>query len=185
MAYLGGFSLRELASLAGLELDLLTDWRTRPDFLAVMDWSKARFSHYYQEDILLTDYSPQEYREIAGEFVCLEDSIRVRVRAGLYPRLDAAGTRLSGQYHHGLPLDTSLFPRFHRLFGFFWALEALQASPARPHLQDRLLPLAREVVWPALGLSDEEEWSGETGEDVQLAEGLKEALAGEIRKLFT
>jgi len=185
MAYLGGFSLGELPAIAGLDYAILKEWRESPDFLLVMDWSKSRFSQNFQENLLLEDFPWQRYQEIAGEFACLEESLRVQVRTGLYPQLRTLEKRLSSQYRHGLSLETSSFPRFRRLFLFFWALEAFCPTPARPFLRNKLLPLAREVVWPTLGLAEGEELSGKLWEHPDLLVRLKEVLAAEIKKVFT
>ena len=184
MVYLGEFPLGKLAALAGVDLAILEEWRGSPEFHLVMDWSKSRFAEFFQENLLLEDYSWREYQEIAGEFACLEESLRVRVRTGLYPQLRDLGARLANQYRHGLSLDTSSFPGFRRLFLFFWALEAFWPSPARPRLRDKLLPLAREVVWPALGLEEGEELSVELWRDPELGMHLKMVLATEIQKIF-
>lgn len=184
MAYLGKFSLGELAAFSGIDLALLKEWRLYPEFLQVMDWSKLRFVHTVQESLVLEDFSFQEYQEITAEFACLEESLRIRVRTALYPQLKKLGERLSRQYCHGLSQDTSWFPRFRRLFLFFWVLEAFWPSPARPRLKDKCLPLARELVWPALGLAEGEELSTELWENPHLFVGLKEVLTAEIRKVF-
>jgi hypothetical protein len=184
MAYLGDFSLKKLAVFTGVDLAILGEWRESPEFLLVMDWSKSRFADYFQETLVLEDYSWREYQEIAGEFACLEESLRVRVRTGLYPQLRNLEKQLFSQYRHGLSLDTSSFPLFRRLFLFFWALEAFWPSPARPRLRDKLLPQAREVVWPALGLGEGEEFSVRPWENPELGLGLKELLATEIGKIF-
>ncbi len=184
MAYLGEFSLKRLAAFTGVDLAILEGWRESPEFLQVMDWSKSRFAKNFQENLLLEDFSWAAYQEIAGEFACLEESLRVRVRTGLYPQLRNLGERLFSQYRHGLSLDTSNFPRFRRLFLFFWALEAFWPSPARPRLKDKLFPLAQEVVWPALGLGEGEELSLELWENPDLFLNLKEILATRIRKVF-
>lgn len=184
MGYLGEFSLGGLAAMAGVTLVSLEDWRQSPGFLLVMDWSKSRFAEHFQETLLLEDFSSAAYREIAGEFACLEESLRVRVRTGLYPKLRDLGEGLASQYRHGLPLETSSFPRFRRLFLFFWALEAFWPSPARPRLQEKLLPLAREVVWPALGLGGGEELSVDRWANPELGPHLKKKLAEELRRVF-
>jgi hypothetical protein len=184
MSYLGGFTLGELSAFAGVDLAILKEWRGSPEFLLVMDWSKSRFAHYFQETLSLEDFSWLAYQEIAGEFACLEESLRIRVRTGLYPHLRHLGERLLSQDRHGLSLDTAGFLRFRRLFLFFWALEAFWPSPARPLLRDRLLPLARELVWPALGLGEGEELSVELRKNHGLGLQLKKVLATEINKVF-
>jgi len=185
MAYLGRFSLAELSAAAGVDLDILKEWRRSPEFLLVMDWSKSRFADSFQETLLLEDFSWPAYQDIAGEFACLEESLRIRVRTGLYPQLQTLGERLLSQDHHGLSLEISSFPRFRRLFLFFGALEAFWPSPARPQLRERLLPLARELVWPALGLAPDEELFGELWQKPGLLTSLKEILATAIRSTVT
>ena len=184
MNYLGSFSLRELSVLAKVDRVLLEEWRESPEFLWMMDWSKSRFAKNFQEILSLEDFSWPAYQEIAGEFACLEESLRIRVRTGLYPKLRDLGERFLSQYHHGLSLETFSFPRFRRLFLFFWALEAFWPSPARLRLRDRLLPLALELVWPALGLRDGEELIMEPCEAPQIVQHLKEFLSTEISKVF-
>ena len=184
MSYLGEFSLKELAAFAGVDLAIMEEWRESPDFLQVMDWSKLRFARNFQEDLLLEEFSFQEYQEIAGKFACFEESLRVRVRTRLYPQLRTMGERLASQYRHGLSLETSWFPQFRRLFLFFWVLEAFWPSPARPRLRDKYLPLAQELAWPALGLREGEELFPELWEDPNLFVHLKEALAAEMRTVF-
>lgn len=184
MSYLGEFSLPTLAQVAGVDLDTLMEWRESPEFLLIMDWSKSRFAEVFQENLVLEDFPPQEYLDIAGEFACLEESLRIRVRTGLYPQLRDLGEQLLSRYHHGLPLETSSFPKFRRLFLFFWALEAFWPSTARPRLQEKLLPLAREVVWPTLGLAEGEELSQEMWGDIEYGLRLKESLGKEMRRAF-
>ena len=184
MAYVGGFSLRELAAVAGVDLVVLEGWRESPEFLLVMDWSKTRFAHYFPETLSLEDFPQPAYQEIAGEFASLEESLRIRVRTNLYPQLRQLGERLLSQDRHGLSLDTASFPRFRRLFLFFWALEAFWPSPVRPRLRDRFLPLARELVWPALGLREGEELSVELWQDPELGLHLKKVLSTEINQVF-
>jgi len=180
MAYLGRFSLAELSAAAGVDLDILQEWRRSPEFLLVMDWSKSRFAEYFQETLLLEDFSWPAYQDITGEFACLEESLRIRVRTGLYSQLQTLGERLLSQDHHGLSLEISSFPRFRRLFLFFWALEAFWPSPARTQLGERLLPLARELVWPALGLESDEELFGELWSKPEIGTDFKKILAAEI-----
>jgi hypothetical protein len=183
MAYLGEFSLQELAAAVGVDPAALEEWRASPEFLQVMDWSKSRFAKSLQETLVLEDFSWQEYEELAGEFACLEESLRVRVRTVLYPQLRDLGERLASQYQHGLPLEMSHFPTFRRLLRFFWALEIFWPSAARSRLKEKCLPLAREVVWPALGLPQEPELSPQSWETGEFL-NLKEILATEIRKVF-
>jgi hypothetical protein len=184
MAYVGGFSLKELSEVAGVDLAVVEEWRVSPEFLLVMDWSKTRFAHYFPETLSLEDFPQTAYQEIAGEFACLEDSLRIRVRTNLYPQLRQLGERLASQDRHGLSLDTASFPRFRRLFLFFWALEAFWPSPARPRLRDQLLPLARELVWPALGLEPGEELSVKPWQEPELGLRLKKGLTTEINQVF-
>lgn len=184
MSYLGEFSLGRLASVAGVDLDTLGQWRESPEFLLVMDWSKSRFREGFQESLVLEDFSLREYLEIAGEFACLEDSLRIRVRTRLYPQLKELGERLASQYRHGHSLETSSFPQFRRLFLFFWVLEAFWPSPARPRLRENLLPLAREVVWPALGLAEGEEISEEIWENLEYWLRLRNRLVEDIKRVF-
>jgi hypothetical protein len=183
MAYLGEFSLPELAAIVGVNLTVLEEWRGSPEFLQVMDWSKSRFARSFQEILALEDFSCQEYLEIAGEFACLEESLRVRLRTALYPQLRDLGERLVSQYQHGLSLETSWFPLFRRLLRFFWALEIFWPSAARARLREKCLPLAREVVWPALGLPDDPELSPEFWETGEFG-NLKEVLATAIKKVM-
>ena len=185
MEYVGGFSLKELSAVAGVGLAVLEGWRESPEFLLVMDWSKTRFAHYFPETLSLEDFPQPAYQEIAGEFACLEESLRIRVRTNLYPQLRQLGERLLSQDRHGLSLDTASFPRFRRLFLFFWALEAFWPSPARPRLRDQLLPLARELVWQALGLRQVEELSEELWEKPGLLVNFKKNLATAIRGTIT
>jgi hypothetical protein len=56
-AYLGKASLRWVADLSCISLELLREWRQQPRFLLVMDWSKALFSKAFQEDLALNDYT--------------------------------------------------------------------------------------------------------------------------------
>jgi hypothetical protein len=183
MAYLGEFSLQALAEAVGVDLATLEEWRESPEFLQVMDWSKSRFAKNLQETLVLEDFSWQEYGEMAGEFACLEESLRVRVRTALYPQLRDLGERLAGQCQHGLSLEMSQFPAFRRLLRFFWVLEIFWPSAARSRLREKCLPLAREVVWPALGLPAEAELSPEFWETGEFW-NIKEILATGIKKVF-
>ncbi|MGQ9687486.1 MAG: hypothetical protein ACUVXF_01675 [Desulfobaccales bacterium] len=184
MAYVGGFFLVELADLAGCDPDLLKKWRQAPQFLEVMDWSKSRFCKKFPDYILLEDFHWGCYQEIAGEFACLEESLRVRLRTALYPRLETLAEGLISRYRHGIPLETALFPRFRRLFLFFWALEVFWPSPARPQLQERFLPLAQEVVWPTLGLLEKEPLADKPWEDTARVVEVREILALSLREVF-
>ena len=82
----------------------------------------------------------------------LEDSLRVGVRTRLYGVFRHLGEFLISRHTHGLALKKSDLRRFKRLFLFFWALEHYWPGPARKRLEEKFLPLARDVVWPRLGL---------------------------------
>jgi hypothetical protein len=150
-AYLGRTSLAWIAQVMDLPVETLTDWRREPGFLLVMDGSKAQFAEFFKETLLLTDFSWNGYVDIAGEFFLFEDSLRVRLRMALYEIFRPLGEKLGSRHRQGLALETCDLTRFRRLFLFFLALEHYWPSAAGKRLRQQLLPLAREVVWPALG----------------------------------
>jgi len=151
-AYLGQASLSWVAEISGVPGETLKEWRRQPEFLLLMDWSKARFSEFFRETLALNNYSLEEVFEIAGEFCMLEDSLRVGVRVKLYTVFRNLGESLLSRHSHGLALEKSDLRLFKRLFLFFWALESYWPGPARKRLEEKFLPLARNVVWTRLGL---------------------------------
>lgn len=156
-AYLGQASIPWVAEIAGVPVETLQEWRRQPEFLLVMDWSKALFSEFFRENLALQDYSLGEVFEIAGEFSLLEDSLRIGVRTKLYGVFRNLGESLVSRYRYDLTLEQSDLRLFKRLFLFFRVLESYWPSPARPRLEEKFLPLARDAVWPRLGLPGWEE----------------------------
>ncbi|MBW2134295.1 MAG: hypothetical protein JRG72_03540 [Deltaproteobacteria bacterium] len=151
-AYLGQFSLAWIAEITGTPLMVLKGWRQETEFLMAMDWSKAVFVEYFRQRLTLTDYSLDQYHEIAAEFSLLEASLRVSGRTKLYETFRTLGERLIGRHRYDLGLENYDLNLFRRLLVFFMALEHFWPSPAGTRLQERFLPLALEVVWPQLGL---------------------------------
>lgn len=154
-AYFGKASLEWISEITGVTIECLRNWRSEIRFLMAMDWCKSVFSEYFQETLISNDYTVVEYHEIAAEFALLEDSLQVAVRAQLYKRLKNLREKLSKQNQHGIKIENYDLYLFRRLFLFFLALEYHQPSPAVTRIQNQLLPLAKDVVWPSLGC---EEW---------------------------
>jgi hypothetical protein len=154
-AYLGKASLRWVADLSCISLELLREWRQQPRFLLVMDWSKALFSKAFQEDLALNDYTLREYYHIAAEISLLEESLRITVRVPLYGRFKKLGRRLNSRRLNNLSLSKYDLRLFKRLFLFFLTLEQHWPSSAEKRINEEFLPLARDVVWPLL---DEGNW---------------------------
>ncbi len=185
-AYLGQASLNWVAEVAGVPLAILQDWRQAPEFLLVMDWSKVLFAEDFRERLMLTDYSLGQLHEIAGEFPLLEDSLKMAVRIPLYQVFRQVGERLKSRDQHGLPLGRQKAPLFRRLFLFFLILEHFWPSPAQARIHREFLPLARDLVWPLLGVKEwvEPELAAvQKGYSLpqlrpQLAAKLKETFAG-------
>jgi hypothetical protein len=166
MAYLGGFSLGELAAIAGLDYAILKEWRESPDFLLVMDWSKSRFSQNFQENLLLEDFPWQRYQEIAGEFACLEESLRVRVRTGLYPQLRTNGKAALQSIPPRPFLGYLFLPPVPPSLPVFLGAGGLLSHPGQASSQEQALTSGpggglahpgagggRRTVWEALGTS--------------------------------
>ena len=151
-AYFGRTSLTWMAEILDLPVETLKEWRRQPGFLLVMDGSKAQFAEFFKETLTLTDFFWNAYVDIAGEFSLLEDSLRVRLRMALYEIFRPLGEKLSSQRRHGLSMNTYDLNLFRRLFLFFLALEHYWPSRGGKRLRQQLMPLARDVVWPALGL---------------------------------
>jgi hypothetical protein len=185
-AYFGPNPLAWIAGIMDLPVQTLQAWRREPGFLLVMDWSKAQFAEFFHETLLVQDFSAGRYFEIAGEAALLEDSLRVRLRIQLYEIFHSLGEKLSSRQRHGLALETYDLTLFRRLFLFFLALEHYWPSPAGRRLKEHSIPLARNVVWPALNLPawPEDTWAGGLERlslpnlREALEAGLKEALAG-------
>jgi len=149
-AYLGKASLRWVADLSCISLELLRQWRQEPRFLLVMDWSKSIFSGAFQENLALNDYTLEEYHYIAAEISLLEESLRVAVRVPLYERFKKLGRRLISRRQNNISLSRYDLRLFRRLFLFFLTLEQHWPSSARKRITEDFLPLARDVVWPLL-----------------------------------
>lgn len=157
-SYLGGVSLNRLAQVLGITPETLVAWRREPVFLSTMDAAKAAFAAWFEERLLLTDYTPEQYGDLAGEFALLEDSLKVRLRARLYATLKDLGEGLWSRRRHGLALEPPDLLRFRRLFLLFAALEHFWPSAAARRLREVFFPLARQAVWPALGLAPPKAW---------------------------
>ena len=163
-AYLGKASLRWVADLSCVSLELLRQWRQEPQFLLVMDWSKSIFSKAFRENLLLNDYALEEYHCIAAEISLLEESLRIAIRVPLYKRFKKLGRRLISRRQNNLSLPTYDLRLFKRLFLFFLTLEQHWPSSAKRRIREDYLPLAREVVWPLL---NEGTWVGSALESLQ------------------
>ena len=169
-AYLGKASLRWIADLSCISLELLHKWRQEPRFLLVMDWSKALFSRAFQEDLALNDYTLREYYHIAAEISLLEESLRIVVRVPLYQRFKRLGRRLNSRRQNNLSLSKYDLRLFKRLFLFFLTLEEHWPSSAQKRIKEDFLPLARDVVWPLL---DEGTWVESPLEYLQQTEPMR------------
>ena len=168
-AYLGKASLRWVADLSGVSLELLKQWRQEPPFLLVMDWSKSIFSKACQENLALNDYTLQEYHYITAEISLLEESLRIALRVPLYQRFKKLGRGLISRRQNELSLAKYDLRLFRRLFLFFLILEQHWPSPAGKRINEEFLPLARDVVWPLL---HERNWVGSAVESLQQTDPL-------------
>jgi hypothetical protein len=183
-AYLGKASLAWIAEQTGVPLEQLRRWRGSPEFLLVMDWSKSLFVAAFRESILLNDYSLVQYNEIAAEFALLDESLRVMARVPLYEKFKETGRGLISKHENRLPLPDFDLRLFRRLLLFFLALEHHWPGAAAKRLNEELLPLARDVVWPLLG---QESWVEGALTTIQQAAPLAQTrlmLAGEIKEMF-
>ena len=169
-AYLGKASLRWIADLTCISLELLRKWRQEPQFLLVMDWSKALFSRAFQEDLALNDYTLREHYHIAAEISLLEESLRIAVRVPLYQRFKKLGQRLNSRRQNNLSLSKYDLRLFKRLFLFFLTLEQHWPSSAKKRIKEDFLPLARDVVWPLL---NEGNWVESPLEYLQQTESMR------------
>jgi len=168
-AYLGKASLRWVADLTCISLELLRQWRQEPRFLLVMDWSKSIFSKTFQENLALNDYTLKDYHYIAAEISLLEESLRVAVRVPLYQRFKKLGQRLISRRQNNLSLSKYDLRLFRRLFLFFLTLEHHWPSSAQKRINEDFLPLARDVVWPLL---EEGTWVGPALESLRQTDPL-------------
>jgi len=165
-AYLGKASLAWIAAHAGIPDERLRQYRLKPQFLLVMDWSKSIFSKDFLEKLVLNDYSVAQYYYIAAEISLLEESVRVTVRVPLYKRFKRIGRSLISRHQNDLPLPNYDLRLFRRFFLFFMALEYHWPSAAKQRLNEDFIPLAKDVVWPLL---DEEFRVGPELESMQQA----------------
>jgi hypothetical protein len=149
-AYLGQANLAWIAAATGNPLTTLKAWRREPGFLLIMDWSKNAFADYFRDFLTGEDYTLPQYYEIAGEFALLEDSLRLRLRTGLYGAFKALGEKLQRLHQVFQRPEAYDIHLFRRLFLFFYALETYWPSPAAPRLQAKFIPLAQELIWPLL-----------------------------------
>ncbi|MDD3582354.1 MAG: hypothetical protein PHW74_15225 [Desulfobacca sp.] len=183
-AYLGQFSLAWIADLTDFPLPVLQSWRQETEFLVVMDWSKQVFVEHLGQRLTLYDYSVDQYHEIAGEYSLLETSLRVAGRTKLYETFRTLGERLIGRHKYKLAVETYDLHLFHRLLLFFLALEHYWPGPAGTRLRERFLPLAREVVWPQLGLAPTPESQLAAAQDKYSISKLCPALELQLRAVF-
>lgn len=182
MAYFGPNPLAWIGEVLDLPVETLQSWRREPGFLLVMDWSKVQFVEFFRETLLRTDFSLDKCFSIAGEFSLLEDSLQVRLRMQLNEVFLPLAEKLRSRHRHGLAQDAYDLNLFRRLFLFFLALERYRPSLAGKRVMKQLIPLAREVVWPALGIPA---WPKEieTEEmDHYLLPDLRERLAASLKE---
>lgn len=183
-AYLGKASLAWIAEQTGIPLQRLRWWRQQPEFLLVMDWSKAIFASSLQEMLFLNDYTVAQYHHITGEISLLEESVRVTVRVPTYKRFKKLGERLISRHQNDLALSDYDLRLFRRLFLFFLALEHHWPSAASRRIHEDFLPLAKHVVWPLL---DQKRWVGPALESLHESAPLPHirlVLAGRLKKTF-
>lgn len=165
-AYIGKASLAWIAEITGIPLQRLRQWRQEPQFLLVIDWSKSIFSDSFQENLILSDYSVAQHHYISGEISLLEESLRIAIRMPLFQRFTKLGKSLISRHQNDLTLTVYDLRLFRRLFLFFLALEHHWPSPARSHISEDFLPLAKDVVWPLL---EEKQWAVPALESMQQA----------------
>ncbi len=163
-AYLGKASLTWIAQRTGIPVQQLQQWRRKPQFLLVMDWSKSIFFKAFEENLVLNDYSVAQYHYIAAEISLLEDSLRVAVRAPLYQRFKKLGRSLISRQQNDLTFYQYDLRLFRRLFLFFLALEHHWPSSAHHRIREDFLSLAKNLVWPRL---DDKFWVGPALESMQ------------------
>jgi len=183
-AYLGRASMSWIAEQTGITVNDLREWRRQPEFLLVMDWSKAVFARAAEEVLILNDFQIPQYHDIAAELSLLEDSLRVTFRVPVYYRFRKTGQRLISRHQNKIPLETYDLRIFKRLFLFFLALEFHWPSPAGKRIQEDFLPFAREVVWPLL---DQRFWVEPALQAVQETVPLTQirlVLATELQRAF-
>uniref|UniRef100_A0A7C3SJF9 Uncharacterized protein n=1 Tax=Desulfobacca acetoxidans TaxID=60893 RepID=A0A7C3SJF9_9BACT len=181
-AYFGPNPLAWIAEILNLPVETLQSWRREPGFLLVMDWSKVQFAEFFRETVLGTDFPLHQCFTVAGEFSLWEDTLRVRLRVQLSEVFRPLLEKLSRRHRHGLSLDPHDLLLFRRLFLFFLGLEHYLPGVAGKPLSKQGLPLARDVVWPALG---PEPWPQEieTNDlDRYVLPDLKEILAAKLKK---
>jgi hypothetical protein len=162
--YFGQASLSWISKQTKIPIKRLREWRQEPRFLLVMDWSKAIFSKAFRENLVLNDYTLDQYHSIAAEISLLEESLRVAARVPLYQRFKKLGRSLTSRHQNNLNLSSYNLRLFRRLFLFFLALEYHWPSPAQKRISEDFLPLARDVIWPLL---DEKLWVGPALESLQ------------------
>lgn len=181
-AYFGRNPLTWIAGLLDLPVETLQSWRREPGFLLVMDWSKVQFAEFFRETMLTTDFSLNRCFTIAGEFSLLEDTLRVRLRMQLYEIFRPLVEKLLSRHRHGLALDTYDLSLFRRLFLFFLALERYWPSAAGKRLREQFIPLARDAVWPALGMHPWPEEIETNDLERYLLPDLREVLAAKLKE---
>ena len=163
-AYFGQASLGWISKQTTISIKRLREWRQEPQFLLVMDWSKAIFSKAFRENLALNDYTVAQYHYIAAEISLLEESLRVAARVPLYQRFKKLGRSLISRHQNNINFSTYDLRLFRRFFLFFLALEYHWPSSAQKRINEDFLPLARDVIWPLL---DEKLWVEPALESVQ------------------
>lgn len=172
-AYFGRTSLSWIAKHVGISVQLLRQWRQEPQFLLTMDWSKSIFSHAFQENLILNDYSVAQYHYLAAEISLLEESLRLTVRMPLNRRFVKLGRSLISRHQNDLDLNNYDLRLFRRLFLFFLALENHWPGSTCHCISEEFLTLAKNVVWPLL---NHKQWVGQELKSIQQATPISRIL---------
>ena len=147
--YVGTFTLDEIASLVSIPSAKLAFLRTQIDFMTLVDSIKASFARFFREKLILNEYSPLDYVNIAAEYATFEELARNQIRVPLFKKLTQLAGSISEKERHHLPIDSYDLRTFKKLFSFFVFEECFLQALEKPSFPE-LKRIAKEIVWMKL-----------------------------------
>jgi hypothetical protein len=177
--YFGTLALKEIAEKAGLSLDKLYSLRREPLFMFLVDLLKKEYSKEFREDLLLSDYLPDEYDILSADFTMLDEMVQMQIKAPLFAQLRDLSMSLKSQMTSGLSISTHELTLFKRLFTFFSFVEKYAGSLTSKSLQD-----VRQIAEKILSQSDINEIDRKLDEPILLCERRLKELRAKLESLF-
>lgn len=178
----GTLNLKEISERAGLSQETLSSLRTQAPFMRLVDTFKKECSREFREDLMINEYSTEEYDSMASDFTMLDEILQMQIKVPLFTHLKDLSQYIKSKKTHGLKIDMSNLKLFRRLFTLFIFIEKYAPTLTSKALSE-IKQIAEEIVWPALDM-DIKELDQRLSEPVATWEKRLEELRGRLDNLL-